>query len=179
MQQASIRHPLAILIFVAWIGCVAAQDGAVGSALPVSRSVAISTGVQVETVAERRVVSEATDPPQVSFITADQLSVGDEIFYTLRIRNTTDSPINGVTVTKPVPRNTRYVADSAIGPGVSITVSVDGGSTFVDPYALDSNASVGAPRRPLPDEFTHIRWQLRHPLAPGATALLRFRGVFK
>jgi uncharacterized repeat protein (TIGR01451 family) len=136
-------------------------------------------GVQVDTVAERRVTTDSTDSRQHNFVTAGQLNVGDEIFYTLRVRNTTEKAISGIIVIKPVPRNTRYVADSAVGPGVSVTVSIDGGSTFVDPDALDFNASVGVPRRPLPDEFTHIRWQLRHSLAPGATALLRFRGIFK
>ena len=28
-------------------------------------------------------------------------------------------------------------------------------------------------------QYTHIRWQLRNPLAPGATALARFRATFR
>jgi hypothetical protein len=27
--------------------------------------------------------------------------------------------------------------------------------------------------------FTHLRWSLRRPLPPGATALLRFRATFR
>jgi hypothetical protein len=34
-------------------------------------------------------------------------------------------------------------------------------------------------RKATSDDYTHLRWQLRYPLAAGATALLRFRGVFR
>jgi hypothetical protein len=82
-------------------------------------------------------------------------------------------------VTKPIPRNTRYVAGSAAGPGADIDFSVDGGRTFGSPQRLAVRSPSGRGERESVENYTHIRWQLRYPLAPGAVALLRFRVVFK
>ena len=35
-----------------------------------------------------------------------------------------------------------------------------------------------ATRKIVPADYTHVRWILTKPLAPGATALLRFRATF-
>jgi uncharacterized repeat protein (TIGR01451 family) len=129
--------------------------------------VTTSAGLDVETIAERRVVTASADGPQVEFALAQQLRIGDEICYTLRVRNDTLEPIAAPVIVKSIPRNTEYIFDSAVGPAALVSVSADGGSTFV--AAADAASA----------ELTHLRWQLKHPLAPGATALLRFRGVFR
>jgi uncharacterized repeat protein (TIGR01451 family) len=115
----------------------------------------------------------------VRFVAADQLHIGDEIYYTVRVRNVTNTTIEDVVVIKAMPRNTEYVADSAVGPAAIIGYSTDGGGTFATSDDLEVVTLSGATRRAIPSDYTHLRWQLRHPLAPGATALLRFRGVFK
>jgi hypothetical protein len=42
---------------------------------------------------------------------------------------------------------------------------------------MNGGASFQAEADPL--QLSHLRWNLRRPLAPGATALLRFRATFR
>jgi uncharacterized repeat protein (TIGR01451 family) len=140
-----------------------------------AQETASTAGLLIETVAERRLDQEFP----VRFVAADQLHIGDEIFYTVRVRNVTSATIEAVVVIKAVPHNTEYVADSAMGPATIIGYSTDGGGTFAGQDELEVTTPSGATRRADPSDYTHLRWQLRHPLAAGATALLRFRSVFK
>ena len=148
--------------------CVVVAITLIGRIVYAEGYVTTSPGIEVVTQAEKRVVTSTPEGPSVEFVRADQLRIGDEICYTLRVRNTTNAPIEAPVIVKSLPRNTEYVIDSAVGPAASVALSFDGGSTFVD-------AEQGGPIRSL----SHIRWQLRHPLAPGAIALLRFRGIFE
>jgi len=137
-----------------------------------------TAGLVIETVAERRMLP-TDEAATVRFVAADQLNIGDEIFYTVRVRNASNVTIEDVVVIRAVPRNTEYVADSAMGPAAIIGYSIDGGGTFAGSDQLEVTTPSGATRRASPSDYTHLRWQLRHPLAAGATALLRFRSVFK
>jgi len=129
----------------------------------------------IQTVAERRVQANGG----IEYAPADQLRVGDEIFYTLRVRNAGNSAVQNAVIVKAMPHNTRYVQNSATGPGAVVEFSVDGGKSFARPEQLTVRASENAIRNATEDDYTHIRWRLHHPLASGATALLRFRAVFK
>jgi uncharacterized repeat protein (TIGR01451 family) len=125
--------------------------------------------IQTELVAEVRENVSTTPGREVyRFVPARMLEQGQVVYYTLRITNQTTVPLRNVAVVQPVPANTTYLADSASGPGADVTFSVDGGSTFSPAGSLAQ-----AP------QYTHIRWQLRNPLAPGATALARFRATFR
>jgi len=150
-------------------GSLRAQEGDPGS----------SAGLAIETIAERRVVTPSTAGAQVKFVAADQLQIGDEIFYTIRVRNVTSSSLEDAVIVRPIPRNTQYVADSAVGPAARIDVSIDGGTTFSEPEDIQIVTTPGVTRPAMANDYTHIRWQLQHPLAAGATALLRFRGIFR
>ena len=81
---------------------------------------------------------------------------------------------NKVQVSQKIPANTTYVPGSAGGPGADVEFSIDGGQTFARAEHLKLEDGSIAP----PERYTHIRWTLRNPLAPGATALARFRAKF-
>jgi uncharacterized repeat protein (TIGR01451 family) len=102
---------------------------------------------------------------QNRFVEAGRLKAGDGIYYTIRVRNPGKAPVKDVVVTKRMPFGVDFVAGSATGPACDVELSADNGRTF---------SSTGKP-----GEFTHIRWVLQRPLAPGATALLRFRATFR
>lgn len=99
------------------------------------------------------------------FVPARQLEEGDEVHYTIRVRNPGQDEATDVRVTKRLPFGMHYVPASAMGPACDIEFSADGGATFE--------------ARPAAAGLTHVRWSLRRPLAPGATALLRFRATFR
>lgn len=131
---------------------------------------------EIQLIAELRV-------PQGPGLTGSKLvpavvfEQGQEIDYTVRITNPGKQVMDSVTVVQPLPANTRYVAGSAAGAGADIQFSIDGGQSFAKPSALRSTRDPALPAATT--EYTHIRWQLRYALAPGAVVLARFRAVFQ
>ena len=129
---------------------------------------AVATGsdlLETEIVVERLEPAEPPERPVARFVPAGRLEAGDEVFYTLRVRNPGEAPVLDAQVTKRMPLGLHYLPGSASGPDCDIEFSTDGGKTFV--------------ARPTGAEFTHLRWTLRRPLPPGSTALLRFRATFR
>ena len=99
------------------------------------------------------------------FVPATRLAAGDEVHYTLRVTNPGKTPVTDVQVTKRMPQGLQFIPGSAMGPASLVEFSTDGGATFT--------------AKPKGGDFTHVRWSLRRPLPPGATALLRFRATFR
>ena len=132
---------------------------AVGAALATGTDL-LETEIIAETF-ERP--AQAGDPPR--FAVARRLSAGDEVHYTIRVRNPGREPVQDVQVTKRMPDGMQYLPGSAAGPASDIEFSTDGGHSFK--------------AQPEGNEYSHLRWNLRRPLPPGATALLRFRATFR
>jgi uncharacterized repeat protein (TIGR01451 family) len=149
-------------------------------------------GLEISLIAEVRQEIEVSPGKRVArLVPAQVLRQGQEIYYTVRIRNTAAVPAENVEVVQRIPQNTSYVAGSAAGPGAQISVSADGGVTFgregevmftdlsavalMQSNVLDRSALT---RPATARDYTHLRWRLRNPLAPGAVALARFRAVF-
>jgi uncharacterized repeat protein (TIGR01451 family) len=129
---------------------------------------AVATGSDLleTTIAVERLVPAAhPDRGSGRFVQADRLAAGDELHYTIRVRNPGARFVTDVQVVKRMPDGVQYIEGSAVGPACDVEFSADGGQTF----------TVKAPA----GGFTHLRWSLRRPLPPGATALLRFRATFR
>lgn len=153
----------------------------------------VSRDLDIVLVAEVREDVEVSPGRRVArLVPATALHQGQEIFYTVRIRNTSTVPASDVEVVQRIPLNTVYVANSAAGPGADVALSADGGQTFgregeltvVDQSAIalmqmPHPDRAALTRAALPRDYTHIRWRLRNVLAPGAVALARFRAVFR
>jgi uncharacterized repeat protein (TIGR01451 family) len=112
-------------------------------------------------------------------VPADRVVPGDEVFYTLEIRNTGSRPLATPTVDFAIPEHMRYLANSAVGAGAEVSYSVDGGHTFERPENLMMAAGGGDPRLATAADYTHIRWRFKHSLKSKAMALARFRAVVK
>jgi len=132
--------------------------------------------VEITLAAEQLVNAPSSDgTPAKRFEPARQVRADEEVHYTVRIRNTSDRPIPHVIVTRPIPDNTLYVPESAVGPAASVTFSIDDGQTFDVPERLRVAGADGEVRDAEPADYTTIRWELGYPLAAGATAIARFR----
>jgi uncharacterized repeat protein (TIGR01451 family) len=111
-------------------------------------------------------------------VDADEVVPGDEVIYTLEIRNTSAIALPPPTVDYPVPEHMRYVENSAIGAGADVSFSVDGGRTFDRPEKLKL-AGVQGERPATAADYTHIRWQLKHILKGNSVAMAHFRAIVK
>ena len=141
---------------------LAADSSAEAPAVATTGSGPLETEILVEgLVSEER----ADGSEEKRFVEARRLEAGEEIYYTIRVRNPGKEPVTDVVVTKRMPFGVDYVPGSAAGPACDVELSADDGATY---------ASGGKP-----GEYTHVRWVFQRPLAPGATALLRFRAIFR
>lgn len=141
-------------------------------------SFAQRVAVQTELIAELR---ESVRSPQGNtayrFVRATVVPQGEVVYYTIKVRNPSTAYARNVVVVQKIPENTAYVGGSASGPAVDVSLSVDGGRTFTAERKPPSSSSGQEPE--ATSQYTHIRWHLRNALAPGATALARFRAVFR
>ena len=79
----------------------------------------------------------------IKLVPADRVVPGDEVIYTLEIRNTGAAPVLAPSVRFAIPHHMRYIADSAAGPGAQVSFSVDGGRTFDLPENLQVPGKAG------------------------------------
>ena len=151
----------------------------VPQALP-EPAASVPVAVEIETLTAILVTETAPDGSLIkAWQPATDIREGQVVYYTVKIRNPGLRAAHNVTVTKPIPLNTRYVADSAAAPGAAISFSIDGGVTFAPARELLLKDDRDILRPAPPERYTHIRWDMRHPLAPGAIAYVRFRTVFR
>jgi uncharacterized repeat protein (TIGR01451 family) len=129
---------------------------------------AVATGsdlLETEIVVEKLQPADPPSRPHARFVPAVRLEAGDEVHYTILVRNPGKSAVTSAQVTKRMPFGLHYLAGSATGPACDIEFSTDGGKTFA--------------ARPQDGDYTHVRWTMRQPLPPESTALLRFRATFR
>jgi uncharacterized repeat protein (TIGR01451 family) len=157
--------PAALAALLSMLGVA---PGVLGQAAEMSATgAALATGsglLETSITVERLVAPARPERGAGRFVTADRLAAGEEVYYTIRVRNPGAEAVTGVQVVKRMPDGVEYIEGSAAGPDCDVEYSADGGTTF----------TAKAPAT----GFTHLRWSLRRPLPPGATALLRFRATF-
>jgi uncharacterized repeat protein (TIGR01451 family) len=138
---------------------------------------ATSRGLSVKMVAEVEIRPDQAGH-EAKLAPADRVVPGDEVIYTVEIRNASALAIPAPAVAIAIPAHTVYVAESASGPGASVSYSIDGGHTFDGAESLQ--VSEGGHERPAtPKDYTHIRWTLKNTLKPKSIAFARFRAVVK
>jgi uncharacterized repeat protein (TIGR01451 family) len=155
-----------IAVVLAWPSAIAlAQDQA-----------CIAIKVTPETVSE---AIDKKDRKVKQLLPAETINPGEVVLYTVSATNVCDRPIESAVILTPMPRHVTYIANSAVGPGTTVTFSVDGGFNYGAPDSLSIAGSGGTSRKALPKDYTHIRWVMSKPLKPGAVALARFRALFE
>jgi uncharacterized repeat protein (TIGR01451 family) len=164
------RRPLFDLLQTAAFASVLA---AAMAAQPIGNDIAIRAVAEVETTIS------LNGREALKLVPADRVVPGDQVVYTLEIRNTGTRAVPAPSVPFEIPEHMRYVADSAAGPGAEVSYSVDGGHTFDRPENLKVAGPKGQMRLATAADYTHIRWQLKHGLQGNSVAFARFRAVVK
>jgi uncharacterized repeat protein (TIGR01451 family) len=134
--------------------------------------------VVIRAIAEVEVRTGDQGRSATHLVSADRVVSGDQIIYTLEVRNTAASTVHAPTVTYAVPKHMKYVADSAVGPGAEVSFSVDGGRNYDSPENLEIATADGR-RAAAAADYTHIRWQLSRDLKANSVAFVRFRALVK
>jgi uncharacterized repeat protein (TIGR01451 family) len=156
------RFFLALLAVAAQVApALAGDDPGTAATVVATGSGPLETAVEMQRLVLQEGPDGATDK---RFVEASRLAAGEQVYYTVRVTNPGREPVADIVVTKRLPYGVEYVPGSATGPACTVEFSLNGGTTFAPA------GGKGA--------YTHVRWTCRHPLAPGATALLRFRAVF-
>ena len=164
--QLRPRWPHVRPALVLLLGLSAAAAGAEPELTAAGAAIATGSGLlETEIVVEKLEPANPPSRPQGRFVPAGRLEAGDEVHYTIRVRNPGTNPVNEVQVTKRMPFGLHYLPGSATGPACDIEFSADGGKTFA--------------AKPQDGDYTHVRWSMRQPLPPSSTALLRFRATFR
>lgn len=133
----------------------------------------------VKAVAEVERVTQERGREVSKLVAADRVVSGDEVIYTLEIRNNGPVSVPRPLVTYAVPEHMTYVADSAVGPGTEVSYSIDNGNTFDGPEGLKIHDPGSETRLARAGDYTHIRWQLKNALKPNSVAFVRFRARVK
>lgn len=164
-----LNRTVAPVSLAALLALLAAPPGARAQGPELSATgAAVATGsdlLETTIAVERLVPPVHADRGAGRFVQADRLAAGDELHYTIRVRNPGAGVVTDVQVVKRMPEGVQYIDGSAVGPACDVEYSADGGQTFTV--------------KPPAEGFTHLRWSLRRPLPAGATALLRFRATFR
>jgi uncharacterized repeat protein (TIGR01451 family) len=103
---------------------------------------------------------------------------GDVLVYTLAIVNEGSQPARNARVVDPVPEGTVLLPESVMGPGSHVSYSADGGHSFGEFPITRSVIGPDGLRedQPIPiEEYTHVRWTLTEPLAPGQVRTANFK----
>jgi uncharacterized repeat protein (TIGR01451 family) len=165
----SLPAPRSDWVFLAILGGVLQAAPTLADEVTEAAGTVLATGsgpLETSIQMQRLVVEEGADGRTArQFVEARRLEAGEQIYYTVRVTNPGREPVDEVVLTKRLPYGVDYVPGSAVGPACTVELSSDGGTTFAPTRGKGS--------------YTHVRWTFRHPLAPGATALLRFRAVFR
>jgi uncharacterized repeat protein (TIGR01451 family) len=139
-------------------------------------AVAADRSIELRTVAETDIkVIDAAGKEQTERVTATKIVPGDEVIYTVYFTNRGSDATDDVVITNPVPEHMFVRQIETSQRPMLVVVSVDGGSQYGSPRDLTITDAGGRTRPAQPSDYTHVRWTLQEPLAPGAEGSVSFR----
>ncbi|MEK6743341.1 MAG: hypothetical protein AABZ15_07025 [Nitrospirota bacterium] len=150
--------------------------------LPAAAGAQQKGGIELKTVSEVDVVGKnAQGEREVKRVDAGKISVvpGGVVIFTTTFSNKGSKLAERVAIKNPVPPNMTYVDKSAEGEGTKIEFSIDNGKTYNAPDTLMVTDGQGKTRRALASDYTHIRWIVTKPLAPGGKGSVSFKAKVK
>jgi uncharacterized repeat protein (TIGR01451 family) len=150
--------------------------------LPMTAAAQKKGSIELRSVSEVEVTTtNAKGEKEVKRVEAAAAKVipGDVVIFTTQYVNIDTKPAEHIVITNPVPEHVVYVENSAEGQGMKIEFSVDQGKRYAAPDKLTKTDAKGVSRRASAGDYTHIRWTLGKPLAPGDKGSVSFRARVK
>jgi uncharacterized repeat protein (TIGR01451 family) len=122
-------------------------------------------------------VTDADGKTHRERVPAAKVVPGSEVIYVITYRNTGAQPATDVVITNPIAAELAY--QPQLGPAAVPDFSVDAGASFGALASLSVKDAEGKPRPAQGSDVTHVRWQLREPVAPGAQGSVSYRAVLE
>jgi uncharacterized repeat protein (TIGR01451 family) len=121
---------------------------------------------------------DAQGKPAKRLVAPGKVVPGNEVIWTITATNTCAKPADKVVIENAVPEHMTYVADSAMGPGTTITYSLNG-REFTKQSELAVRDADGTSRPARAEEIKAVRWVIGTAIAPNSMAFARYRARVK
>ena len=135
--------------------------------------------IEIAVQVERELVHpDSTGKKIVERKPVDIANPGDVLVYTLKATNVGEGPALEARLEDPLPPGTELILDSLDHGHATPAASLDGGKTWQPfPARVERRGSDGKVESvPAPaDTYTHLRWTLADPLAPGESKNVQFK----
>lgn len=132
-----------------------------------------------QTVEKETVVQLPDGTESITRVSADTVTPGERIVYTLSFTNDDVQPATDIVLTVPVPKEVRFMEGSATNSNMIPVYSADGGSNFSTREQLRVRNNDGVFQAASSGDITHIRWTVPGPIAIGETGNLSFKGILR
>ena len=141
-----------------------------------------NTKLDLKTKAEKEITVKQQGKATIKRVPLDKAAPGNILVYTITYSNAGKGPVLDAVIVDPLPAGVRYIADSAEGKDAEIRCSIDKGRTWVKPPAIMEfrKADGSLEKKPAPPEmYTHIKWAIKKPVAPGQSGQVSFKVTVK
>ena len=132
-----------------------------------------------QTIEREVVVRNADGTEAVKRESADKVTPGDKVIYSLNYFNDEAEAASNIVLVMPVPAEIKYLDGSADMQAAQTTYSVDAGQSFANRDDLLIKLEDGSTRSANAKDITHIRWLVTSPVAPNSGGTLSFSGRLK
>jgi uncharacterized repeat protein (TIGR01451 family) len=148
----------------------------------VSQAQQANTKLDLKTTAVKEVMVQEDGKITTTRVPVDKTHPGDVVVYTISYSNTGRGPVLNAVIADPLPSGVRYIADTAEGKDAEILFSVDNGQTWhAYPVMMTFKKPDGSmeTKPAAADNYTHIKWTIKKPVAPGQSGQVRFKVTVK
>jgi uncharacterized repeat protein (TIGR01451 family) len=148
----------------------------------VSHAQQSSAKLDLKTTAAKEITVKQDGKSTTKRIPLDKANPKDIVVYTITYSNAGKGPILDAVIVDPLPAGVRYIADTAEGKDAEITYSIDKGRTWLKPpVMIEFRKPDGSlEKKPAPpDMYTHIKWAIKKPVAPGQAGQVSFKVTVK
>jgi uncharacterized repeat protein (TIGR01451 family) len=138
--------------------------------------------IELKSVAEVEVTqTNARGEKEIKRVDAGKANVvpGDIIIFSTYYTNISNKTAGNVIITNPVPEHMLYMERSAEGKGSTIEFSVNGGKSYGTLDKLNVTDASGKSRKAVASDYTHIKWTVSKPVAPGGKGDVSFKAKLK
>lgn len=149
------------------------KPAAANAPAPRNGCIVLTTAAQQE-----KAVTAADGSSSKQVLPATRVVPGTEVVWTTTARNTCSRSADHVVIDQPVPEHMVFVADSAVGGGAQISLSVDG-RDYQAASQLTARNVDGSSRPARATDVRFVRWTLTSAIAPQDQFTARFRAVLQ